>query len=87
MAEHGRSRAAPADTDVFCARHTHVGDSVRRDCFICYAGPSKEIETSIREEKRKKVRLERKEKLFCRQEKESYFSLFTIFTFQTTENS
>lgn len=41
LAEHGSSKAAPADTEVFCARHTHVGGSVRRDCFICYAVPFK----------------------------------------------
>lgn len=27
LAEHGKSNAAPADTEVFCARHTHVGTS------------------------------------------------------------
>lgn len=34
LAEHGSSNAAPADTDVFCARHTHVGASVRWNYFI-----------------------------------------------------
>lgn len=28
FAEHGSNKAAPADTDVFCERQTHVGNSV-----------------------------------------------------------
>lgn len=36
LAEHGRRTAAPAETDVFCGRHTQVGGSERRNYFIYY---------------------------------------------------
>lgn len=36
LAEHGSRIAAPADTEVFWARHTHVGGSMQRDCFKWY---------------------------------------------------
>lgn len=37
FAEQGSRRTAPAETDVFWARHTHVGASEEKHCFTCYA--------------------------------------------------
>lgn len=35
LAEQGSKSEAPADTDVFCARQTHDGDSARYNCTLC----------------------------------------------------
>lgn len=35
LAEQGSKSEAPADTEVFCARQTHDGDSARYNCTLC----------------------------------------------------